>query len=246
MNLFLVAIIYMKYGLFWLRSNDKFILKFTVVGILLLSIIHIYLSISLIDFNSEIFEFLHIVTILILILIFLSILFKGIVPIAISCLGIVLLYGSIVIPSVATDSLGPFYYKASTGNVSSESINRGSHGLFLLGIAMVGFSIIVAYKPQVLYTRNRPVSAEDLWAKYPKWDEKLQFAGTTTESLIRLPNLLSDTEKYLIWRYEFILVIIYGTVYQVHIDSYIPESSKVLRESKSHKIIGLSKYGYFI
>jgi hypothetical protein len=151
-----------------------------------------------------------------------------------------------VIPSVASDSLGPFYYKASTGNVSFESINRGSHGFFLLGLAMVVFSIIVAYKPQVLYTRNRPVSAEDLWAKYPKWDEKLQFAGTTTESLIRLPNLLSDTEKYLIWRYEFILVIIYGTVYQVQIDSYIPESSKVLRESKSHKIIGLSKYGYFI
>jgi hypothetical protein len=236
----------MTYGLLWLRSHDKFLLKFTIVSILLLSIIHIYLSISIIDFNSKIFEFLHVITILILILVFLSILIKGIVPIAISCLGIVLLYGSIVLPSVAIDSLGPFYYKASTGNLNLESINRGSHGFFLLGISMVVFSMIIAYKPRVLYTRNRPVSAQDLWAKYPKWDEKLQFAGTTTESLIRLPNLLSDIEKYLLWRYEFILVIIYGTVYQVPVNSYVPESSKVLRESKSHKIIGLSKYGYFI
>jgi hypothetical protein len=200
----------------------------------------------MIDFNSKTFEFLHIITILILILVFLSILLKGIVPVAISCLGLVLLYGSTVIPSVATGSLGPFYYKASIGNLNFEAINRGSHGFFLLGIAMVVFSMIVAYKPHVLYTRNRPESAEKLWAKYPKWDEKLQFAGTTTESLIRLPNLLSDTEKYLLWRYEFILAIIYDTVYQVPINSYVPESAKVLRESKSHKIIGLSKYGYFI
>ena len=216
----------MTFDLLWLRSHDKFLLKLTIVGILLLSIIHL-------------------ITILILILVFLSILIKGIVPIAISCLGIVLLYGSIVIPSVASDSLGPFYYKASTGNLNIESINRGSHGFFLLGIAMVAFGIIIAYKPDVLYTRNRPVSAEDIWAKYPKWDERLQFSGRT-ESLIRLPNLLSDTEKYLVWRYEFILVTIYGTVYQVPINSYIPENSKILRESKSHRLIGFSRYGYFI
>ncbi|HEY9399042.1 MAG TPA: hypothetical protein VIP29_04000 [Nitrososphaeraceae archaeon] len=236
----------MTYGLLWLRTNDKFFLKSTIVSILLLSVIHIYISISIIDFNSKIFEFLHIITILILILVFLSILLKGIVPVAISCLGIVLLYGSTVMPSIATGSLGPFYYKASIGDLNFEAINRGSHGFFLLGIAMVVFSMIVAYKPHILYTRNRPVSAEKLWDKYPKWDEKLQLAGTTTESLIRLPNLLSDTEKYLLWRYEFILAIIYDTVYQVPTNSYVPESSKILREPKSHKIIGLSKYGYFI
>jgi hypothetical protein len=236
----------MAYGLLWLRGNDKLFLKSAVVSILLLSIIHIYISISLIDFNSETFEFLHLITILLLILVFLSILFKGIVPVAISCLGIVLLYGSTVLPSIVTGSLGPFYYKASIGNLNFEAINRGSHGFFLLGIAMVVFSIIIAYKPHILYARNRPVSAEKLWAKYPRWDEKLQSAGTKTESLIRLPNLLSDTEKYLLWRYEFILVSIYDTVYQVPVNSYVPESSKILRESKSHKVIGLSKYGYFI
>jgi hypothetical protein len=236
----------MSYGLLWLRSNDKFFLKSAIVSILLLTVIHIYISISIIDFNSKIFEFLHIITILLLILVFLSILFKGIVPIAISCLGIVLIYGSTVIPSIATDSLGPFYYKASIGDLNFEAINRGSHGFFLLGLAMVIFSLIIAYKPHILYTRNRPEPAEKLWAKYPKWDENLQFAGATTESLIGLPNLLSDTERYLLWRYEFILVIIHNRVYQVPINSYVPESSKILRESKSQKIIGLSRYGYFI
>ena len=235
----------MMYGLSWFRCDHKS-LKFIIIGMLLLAIIHIYLSISFVDFNSKIFVFLHIVAILVLILMFLSIVFKGIVPVAISCLGLVLLYGSIVIPSVASDSLGPFYYKASMGNLNFDSISHGSHGFFLLGISMIVFSIIVAYKPTILYIKNRPMPAEDLWADYPKWDEKMQFAGTRMESLIRIPLLLSDTEKYLLWRYEFILVVIYGTVYQVPTNSCIPESSIILRDPKSRKIIGYSKYGYFM
>ena len=67
-----------------------------------------------------------------------------------------------------------------------------------------------------------------------------------TEALIDLPNLLNDKEKYLLWRYEFILVIIYGTTYKVPINSFVPESSSILREAKSHKIVGMSKYGYFV
>jgi len=241
-----MAIQYMTYGLLWLRSNDRSFLRFAIIGILLLTIIHVYLSISSYDVHTGIFEFLHIITILILIVMFISILLKGIVPVAISCLGIVLIYGSIMIPFVFSSSLGPFYYKASICYLNFEAINRSTHGFFLLGVAMVILGMVVAYKPYILYTRNRPISTDQLWAKYPKWNEKLQLAGTKTESLIGLPSLLSDTEKYLLWRYEFILVLIYGTVYQVPIYSYVPESSIILREPKSHKIIGASKYGYYI
>jgi hypothetical protein len=171
---------------------------------------------------------------------------KGLVPVAISCLGIVLLYGSIVIPSATGNSLGPFYYKASTGYLTFEAINDGTHGFFLLGVAMVVLGLIVAYKPHILYTRNRPISAEQLWTKYPNWDENLQIANSKIDSLIGLPSLLNDTERYLLWRYEFILVFIYGTVYRVPIYSYVPTSSTIMRESKSRRIIGAPKYGYFI
>lgn len=236
----------MTYGISWLRIDDKFYLKFIVASLLLLSFMHIYVSIAIIDTNSKTFEFLHIITILVLIIVFLSIMSKGIVPIAISCLGLVLLYGSTVIPSVVSDSQGAFYYKASIGNLNFEAINHGSHGFFLLGVAMVVFGTIIGYKPSILYTKNRPISAENIWDKYPKWNEKLELASTKTESLIGLPYLMTDPEKYLLWRYEFILVSIYDTVYQVPIYSHVPVSSKILRESESGKIIGLSKYGYFI
>ena len=158
---------------------------------------------------------------------FLTILPKGIVPVAISCLGWVLLYGSILIPSVASNSLGPFYYKAAIGNLHYETLVRAAHGFFLLGLAMIVLEMIVAYKPNVLYKRNRPQSADHLWANYPKWEENRQLASMKTEALIDLPNLLNDKEKYLLWRYEFILVIIYGTTYKVPIYSFVPESSSI-------------------
>jgi hypothetical protein len=187
-----VAILNMKYGLVWLSSNEMILLRSAIIGILLLTVIHICLSQSLVDPHSGFFDFLHIATILILVIMFISISIKGLVPVAISCLGIVLVYGSIVIPAI-DNSLGPFYYKASTGYLTFETINYGTHGFFLLGVSMIFLGMIVAYKPHILYTRNRPISTEQRWTKYP-----------------------------------------------------VPTSSTVMRESKSLRIIGAPKYGYFI
>lgn len=167
-------------------------------------------------------------------------------PVAISCLGIVLLYGSIVIPAI-DNSLGPFYYKASTGYLTFETIIYGTHGLFfLLGTSMIILGMIVAYKPHILYTRSRPIPTEQLWTKYPNLDENLQLANSNTDTFIGLSNLLNDSERYLLWRYEFLLVFIYGTVYRVSIYSHVPTSSTVMRESKSLRIIGAPKYGHLI
>ena len=125
----------MTYRLLWLRSNDRSLHKFAIIGILLLTIIHVYLSISLFDVHTGIIEFLHIITILILIIMFISILLKGIVPVAISCLGIVPhLWKISRYHFVFSSSLGPFYYKASIGYLNFEAINRGTHGFFFLAL----------------------------------------------------------------------------------------------------------------
>jgi len=247
--LFLDTMIYLMHlmsDLYLWKGKDKFFLKCTIVCIALLIGVHIYFSVTLFDSSSKTFELLHIMIILILLVMFLAILLKGIVPVAISCLGLVLLYGSIFTPAASLNSLGPFYYKAAIGNLHYDASIRAAHGFFLLGLAMVILAMIVAYKPSVLYTRNRPHPADQLWAKYPEWQENHQLASTKTEALIELPHLLNEVEKYLLWKYEFILVIIYGTTYKVPIYSLVPESSNILREKSSHKIVGMSKYGYFI
>jgi hypothetical protein len=150
-----------------------------------------------VDPHSGFFDLLIISTILILIITFISISVKGLVPVAISSLGLALLYGSIVIPAI-DNSLGPFYYKASTGYLSFETINYGTHGFFLLGASILG--MIVAYKRNILFTRNRPTPTEQLWTKYPNWDENLQLANSNTDTFIGLSNLLNDKERYLLWR----------------------------------------------
>lgn len=99
----------MNYGLLWIRSNEMIVLRSAIIGLLLLTMIHLCISLSLVDRHARFFDFLHITTILILVIMFISISIKGLVPVAISCLGIVLLYGSIVIPAI-DNSLGPFYY----------------------------------------------------------------------------------------------------------------------------------------
>ena len=97
--LFLMAISLMKYGLLRLRSNDKIFLRFAIIGLLLLTMIHVYFSQSLLDPHAGFLDFLHISTIVILVIMFISILMEGLVLVAISCLRIVLFYASIVILS---------------------------------------------------------------------------------------------------------------------------------------------------
>ena len=82
----------MKFESLWLASNEKILLRFAIIGILLLTMIHVCLSLSLVDPHSGYFDLLHIATVLILAIMLISILMKGLVPVAITCLGIVLLY----------------------------------------------------------------------------------------------------------------------------------------------------------
>src|ERR1044071_4598491 len=100
--LFLDTMIYLMHlmsDLYLWKGKDKFFLKCSIVCIALLIGIHIYFSATLFDSSSKTFELLHIMIILILLVMFLAILLKGIVPVAISCLGLVLLYGSIFTPA---------------------------------------------------------------------------------------------------------------------------------------------------
>ena len=131
------------------------VLRSAIIGILLLTMMHVCISLSFVDPHSGFFDFLHLTTIFILIIMFISISIKGLVPITISCLGIVLLYGSVVIPAI--DSLGQFYYKASAGYLTFEIINYGTHGFFLLGVCMFFLGMIVAYKH---HTRIRTISTK--------------------------------------------------------------------------------------
>jgi hypothetical protein len=118
---------------------------------------------------------------------------------------------------------------------------------FFLGIVMVLLSMIIAYKPSLLYVKNRPEPFHTLWAQYQKWNNNWQLAGDYTERSIPLASLMKEQEKYILWRYEYILTNIYNTHYLVEPNGFVPTISRIVRDNKTGRMIGISRYGgYFI
>jgi hypothetical protein len=75
----------------------------------------------------------------------------------------------------------------------------------------------------------------------------VQLAGGYTEPSVPLRSLMSEQEKYLLWRYEYVLTNIYNTSYLVKPDGFVPKNSTILRDKESGRMIGVSRYsGYFL
>lgn len=174
----------------------------------------------------------------------LPIIHKGIVPVAIAGIGLPLLYAGTLIPITM-----------SSTSISSnfEEIYFITEGYFLLGVSMIVFSIISAYKPSLLYVRNRPKESDDLWLEeYPLWNEtdgsknniRISISRFDDEINIPLKKLMSETEKYLLWRYSYVLVAIRGIRYLVNPNSYVPQSSIILRD-KNERMLGKDRYNSF-
>ena len=174
----------------------------------------------------------------------LPIIHKGIVPVAIAGIGLPLLYAGTLIPiTMASTSISSNF----------EEIYFISEGYFLLGVSMIVFSIISAYKPSLLYVRNRPKESDDLWLEeYPLWNEtdgsknniRISIGRFDDEINIPLKKLMSETEKYLLWRYSYVLVAIRGIRYLVKPNSYVPQSSIILRD-KNERMLGKDRYNSF-
>lgn len=226
--------------------NEPKCILISILSLTVLIIIHVLVSAVHVDVESPIFGMLSIVSFALVALLSLIVITRGIVPIVINFLGIVLIYGSIVVPTFERSMLGAVYYKAAIGNITESSLYTGSHGLLLLGIFMLVMSIIIGYKPSILYTRNRPQPMEKFWSRYPIWKKELQWIGIRNGSLIRLTSLMNEKEKYLLWRYEYVLTSINETLFLVPVNSFIPSNSLIMRENSSGKVIGVDKYmGFF-
>jgi len=174
----------------------------------------------------------------------LSVVWKGVLPLLICVFGIVLLYHSVVLPYSAEPEEAPgvvWLFKKPINAIAAANMH------FALGVGMVGLSMIIAYKPSVLFTRNRPESLESEWSKYPLWKDNTLFAEGRTERSIPVKSLLNDQDRYLLWRYEYVLAIIYGTPHLVKPNSLVPKDSEVVRDRESGRVIGKARYtGFFM
>src|SRR5215208_490689 len=171
--------------------------------------------------------------------------------IAISVLGIVLIHNSVILPYYSEPQPG----EASFGEVkftwtlyTPTAVSTGAGLNFFLGVSMVTFSIIVAYRPSLLFTRNRPDSVDSEWLKYPLWQDNTLLADGRTEYSVPIKRLMTDQDRYILWRYEYILANIYGAPHLVRPEGYVPKySTSIYRDRESGRMIGKARYmGFFI
>ena len=175
---------------------------------------------------------------------------KGLIPLCMSILGLSLIYAGIVLP-LSSFFIGESHFKTVKIAVTQQSITMASQSYFVLGIFMLLLSTIVAYRPALLYTKNRPSTLESIWKDYPVWDgddNKLKIvSGKYDNTTIPIMRLITDEEKYILWRYEYILADILGRPHLVKTNAFVPPTSVIFRDNKTGKIMGKPKYtGYFI
>jgi hypothetical protein len=230
----------------WFYRNSKILIVLSITSIIFLFLLHLFTITIEISLNSIPARIIQVISITLISLIALSIISRGLVPIIICGLGITLIYEGIVIPSYAITLPTEGYFKGIKVLIDQQIISMATEGYFFLGIAMVILSMIIAYKPTLLYVKNRPKPLHSLWSDYQKWYDNVQLAGGYSEPTVPLKSLISEQERYLLWRYEYVLVYIYTKPYLVRPGGFVPKSAIILREKESGRMMGMAKYsGYF-
>jgi hypothetical protein len=234
----------------WFQRNRIKLIVIDVICIAILFLLHLFPSIFQFFFQENL-NAIQVVAIMLVSFVVLSVVWKGLVPIVICFLGIVLLHNSLILPYYSEPQPG----EATFGDVkfrwtlyTPTAVDIGANMNFFLGMTMVIFSMIIAYRPSLLFTRNRPISADSEWLNYPLWHDNTLLADGRTEYSVPIRMLMTDEERYVLWRYEYVLASIYGTPHLVRPEGFVPKySTLIYRDRQSGRMIGKGRYnGFFV
>jgi len=234
----------------WFRRNESKLLSIDILSIVLLFFLHLLTSTVQI-LIPEIVNAIQTTALILVSFIALSVVWKGTVPLIICVLGLVLIHNSVILPYYSDPQPDVAIFgdmKFTWTLYSPTAVSVGASMNFFLGLSMVAFSIIIAYRPSLLFTKNRPESLDSEWFKYPIWQDNTLLADGRMQSSVPIRNLMSDEDRYLLWRYEYVLANIYGTPHLVRPEGYVPKiSTSIYRDKESGRMMGKPRYsGYFM
>ena len=122
----------------------------------------------------------------------------------------------------------------TAGSVQDNIILFKEYVVFLT-IFDFGIGIALAYRPDILYVRNRLPDE----IPYPLWDSKNQSMTRFSPSLIPVKSLLTEKEKWIIFRYKLVFVLIDEKIYRVRLDDSVPATAILLRSKSGQSILGM-------
>ncbi len=192
------------------------------------------LEIVLLTSNSPpIFRLVYMIAPMLTVPIVLAVAWKRSFATVIMVIGLLCILGSMIL----------LPHMLSIGSIEEDRFYIISLRSFLLGMAMVVISMIMVYRPELLYAKNRPTDddgeGEDgikVWDSRSSSNSRGMVNGTL---LIPLRKLLDDRENMLLPVYRYVLVTIDGVTYLVSPDDYVPVGSMVVR--RNGMFIGVRK-----
>lgn len=237
----------------WFARHEQTLLIVNCVSIALLFLLHVFSAVVPV-FAPAVGNLVNVFAIVLVSFIFASVVWKGVVPAVICMLGVVLMHNAIILPYYPPG--GPTFpdfmikgqdFTTSSSEQVSSQVATTMH--FFLGLGMVALAITLAYRPGFLFARNRPrpEEDEDIWSKYPIWYDNIKLVGDHREQMAQAKSLMEDKDRYLVWRYEYVLAYIYGTAHLVRPDGLVPKKDTTfVRDEESGLLIGKARHsGYF-
>lgn len=231
---------------YWFQRNGSRLLATGIVCIMLLFFMHLLTS-TLDTLAPQVVIAIQAAAIIPGALIALSVLWKGPVPLIVAILGIVLMNNAIMLPYYSAEQRSASQFEDVSFGLVPQTVTARISMHFFLGAAMAAFSMIIAYRPSVLFTRNRPQSQDSEWSQYPVWHDSVLLADGRKEPSVPVKSLLTDQDRCLLWRYEYVLASVYGTPHLVRPQGMVPKGSSILRDKESGRVMGKARYtGYFV
>jgi len=116
----------------------------------------------------------------------------------------------------------------------TETRESSKFAVLVLGMGNIVFGLIFAYKPNLLYVKNRPPDDP-----YPIWESKKQPITKFSPTLIPVKSLLTIKEKILTSRYRYFLVTIDDKTYLVSPHENVPPDTRIIRTKSGDVLRGL-------
>ena len=165
----------------------------------------------------------------------------GLGPVAITILGCSTLIMTGLIPNDVSTTQIPdgvsFKTKTILETVSSiqDNIVRFKEYVVFLTLFDFGIGIALAYRPDILYVRNRLQDE----IPYPVWESKNQSMTRFSPNMVPLKSLITEKEKWIIFRYKFVYVSIDEKIYLVRPNDNVPETAVLLRSKSGQSLLGM-------
>ncbi len=140
---------------------------------------------------------------------------------------------------VTADTLDPMSFTTESiedriAHMKEKRAVMKEYGLYI-GLGNLGMSLVLAYRPTLLYVKNR--IPDEL--PYPIWDGNKQTITRFSPHLVPVRSLLNEKERWFIFKYKFILVSIESKVYLVRPDDNVPETAILLRSKSGQSPLGM-------